>query len=159
MNLTNDEAEFLSNLQKMMRGQTLRVPSRGEKERYPASDLENLREFIFAMQVARSKNENRRNASYLLLYENTPLLRLDTDGQGLHTNADGTTIPPHTPHIHIYDEHERDHNAYLLPDAFNDPLDFFQTLRDFLTYAKVIDVDKLRIPRQGGLDFNEDIHR
>ena len=122
MNLTNDEAEFLSNLQKMMREQTLRVPSRGEKERYPASDLENLREFIFAMQVARSKNEDR-------------------------------------PHIHIYYEHERDHNAYLLPDAFIDPLDFFQTLRDFLTYAKVTDVDKLRIPRQGGLDFNEDIHR
>lgn len=159
MNLTNDEAECLKTLQKMMHDQTLRVPARGERERYPASDLERLRDFTFLMQVARSKNEARKNASYLLLYENIPLLRLDTDGQGLHTNADGTTIPPHTPHIHIYDENEKDHNAYLLPSDFSDPLDFFQTLHDFLIYAKVIDVDKLRIQGQGGLDFNEDIHR
>lgn len=55
MNLTYDEAEFLRNLQKMMHDQTLRVPARGERERYPASDLERLRDFTFLMQVARSR--------------------------------------------------------------------------------------------------------
>ena len=159
MDLTTDEAQFLIGLQKRMHHQTLRIPARGEKESYPASDLENLRDFIFRMRIAGGEHGNHHNASYLLLYENTPLLRVDTAGQGLHTNANGTIIPPHTPHIHIYDEQERDHNAYPLPPIFSNSLDFLQTLCDFLTYAAVIDVDKLHLTEQGGLTFNENTHR
>ena len=160
MDLSNDEAQFLIDLQKRMQSQIMKIPAPGENGDYPASDMENLQDFIFRMRIARGNHANRHKASYLLFYaKSLPLLRLDTDGQGLHTNADGTTIPPHTPHIHIYDEQEKDHNAYPLPSAFTDPLDFFQTLRDFLSYAKVIDIDKLRIVAQGGLEFHEDVHR
>ena len=160
MNLTNDEARFLIDLQKRMHDRILKIPAAGETERYPASDLEGLQDFVFRMRMARGNHSNRHKATYLLFYDkNTQLLRLDTDGTGLHTNADGTTIPPHTPHIHIYDEQEKDHNAYPLPPAFSNPFDFFQTVHDFLIYAKVIDTNKLQIVDQGGLTFNENIHR
>ena len=157
MNLNNDEAQFLINLQKQMMDTILKFPPPGKFANYQATDLENTRKFIFRTRPAQGNHPGRRKITYNLFYDGLQLLRLDTYGTGAHTNKDGTIIPAHTPHIHIYDEKEDDHNAYLLPSSFTSPEDFLQTLLDFLDYTNVIDVNNIQIVEQGGLIPN-DIH-
>lgn len=157
MNLNNDEAQFLISLQKQMLDTILKFPMPGKVARYDATDLENTRKFNFRVRPAQGNHPSRSKITYNLFYEGFQLLRLDTYGTGAHINRDGTVIPAHTPHIHVYDEKEDDHNAYLLPSSFSNPKDFFQTLLDFLDYAKVINSSNIQIVEQGGLIIN-DIH-
>ena len=156
MNLSNDEAQLLINICKKLKDKVINIPSPGDTRKYQSTDLEEIREFIYRMRQAKGNTSQRHKATYNLFYNGIQLLRLDTDGNGLHTNIDGSTIPPHTPHIHIYDEIELDHNAYLLPKNFTNPADIFQTLLDFFSYSNIIDIEQLEIKEQKGLVFHDD---
>lgn len=54
MQLTNDDARFLVNLQKRMEESILIFPSDGEVEKYTSYDLDHVREFIFRVRPART---------------------------------------------------------------------------------------------------------
>lgn len=154
MKLTNDDADFLIKLQKKLLHHMVRIPSAGEYQSYPMKDLENIRDFTARMRLANGNRSDRKKATYILFYEkNIQLLRLDTYGTGVHLNSDGTIIPAHTPHIHIYDEIEGDHNAYPLPQSFANPSELLETLIDFFDYVNVVDVDKIQVIEEGVLDF------
>lgn len=161
MNLTNDEAQLLIALQKRMKQIELCIRPPGKVGMYPATDLEGARTFLFRMRVANGNHVGRHKTSYNLFYDGYQLLRLDTYGNGMHTNGDGSTIPACTPHIHIYDENElpQDHHAYPLPTSFTDPEDDIKTLLQFLEYANVVDVENLTVVQQGVMGDVNDIHR
>lgn len=152
MKLTTDDARLLIDLQKRLTSAVLSLPEAGNIRLYPLKSLDNIHDFVARMRMAKGNRSGRQKASYILFYEkNIQLLRLDTYGTGAHFNADGTIIPAHTPHIHIYDEIQGDHNAYALDERFTDPSDLLQTLIDFLAYANVVDLNKVQIIEQGGL--------
>lgn len=154
MSFTNDDAQFLVDLKKKLVSSTLRIPAAGEVKIYSATDLIEVREFIFRMRMANGNNIVRHKATYNLFYEGYQILRLDTYGTGVHTNPDGTIIPAHTPYIHIYDESYGDRCAFYIKNSdFSNPVNLIQTLLDFLAYANVVDVEKLMIMEQGGLEF------
>lgn len=159
MNLTNDDAQLLIDLKKKMVDNRLAIPLAGETKKYHANELLGIREFVFRMRMANGNNDKRHKATYNLFYEGQQLLRLDTYGTGPHINPDGTVIPAHTPHIHIYDEVYDDHCAYSIDSLkFSNLVDLLPTLVDFLEYAHVIDVNKLEVFEQGGLKFGDVIH-
>lgn len=151
MNISTDEGQLLINLEKAITDRAIKIPFGGQTSAYAATDTEGIKQFIYRMRQADGNTSIRRKATYILWYNKVQLLRLDTDGNGLHTNTDGSTIAPHTPHIHIYDEIELDHNAYPLPKAFTNPADIFQTLLDFFTYSHVVNINELEIQEQKGL--------
>ncbi len=159
MQLTNNDAQFLIDLQKRLDEIRLKVPDAGKVEKYIAHDSDDAREFVFRFRIANGNRDNRHKATYNLFYKEFQLLRLDTDANGSHFNTDGTIIPPHTPHIHVYDEFEGDNNAYVLSANFSDPTSFIQTLLDFFTYSNIENVAELQIIEQRRLDFDENIHR
>lgn len=160
MNLTTDEAQFLIKLQKHMMESIIKLPEAGEKENYPIKDMENLRDFTARVWLSRGTRAGRQNTSYSLFYEkNITLLRLDTDGNGTHVNADGSKMPAGTPHIHLYKEETKDHDAIPIPDSFQNIGDMFHCLLDFLCYANVIDVDKIQVLQQEALPYERtDVH-
>ena len=63
---------------------------------------------------------------------------------------DGTVIESYTPHIHIHNG-INDKTAYPLPDDFSNTNDIVQTLRDFLSYSNVINVNEIELYEQGVL--------
>ena len=151
MHLSNDEAQFLIHLQKRLKQIQVAIPEPSKYNEYGLTDLDSIRNFVAYMWRA---EKNPSKSTYILFYEKRfLLLRLDTYGSGVHTNPDGSTIPPHTPHIHIYDENHGDHQAYLLPELFSDPQNAVQTLLDFFEYTHVVDVDKIQIVEQGSLQY------
>lgn len=95
---------------------------------------------------------NPNKATYTLRYnDNIMLIRVDIGYGGMHTNPDGTTLEPNTPHIHIYNEKYGDKIAHPLPKEFSHTGDIVQTLIDFLKYSHIINVNQIKICVQGGL--------
>ena len=160
MNLTNDEAQFLIALAKRTAEIELCIQPPGKVATFPATDSDGVRQFLSRMRVANGNHPGRHKTTYNLFYSGYQLLRLDTYGNGIHINDDGTIIPARTPHIHIYDanEHDHDHHAFLLPDLFTNTKDDIRTLLDFLSYASVVDIEKLQVVQQGVMKDGHDIH-
>lgn len=147
--MTNEEAKILIEIAKRVRDRVIRLPNNGETCYYRADDLAKIRKFT--LQVYRGHKNSRKNYFSLLYRKNIMLLRVDTDGPGKHYNSDGSVIPAHTPHVHIFDEKNQCHDAILLPDSFRDPRDALKTMQDFLEYIHVINFVDIRIIQQEGL--------
>lgn len=95
-----------------------------------------------------------RKASYRLIYAgNIILIRVDLGDRSPHINPDGEIIPAMTPHIHIFREGFEDRTAYPLPSEFKDSNDLIQSLKDFLSYAKVMNVSEVEIRAQEVLPY------
>lgn len=149
--MTNEEAELLVSIAKRLQNYMLAFPEPGTKEYYKANDLAKIRKFT--VQAYRGKR-SPSNCSFVLLYrKRTMLLRVDTDGAGMHYNTDGTIIPPHTPHMHIFDEAANCHNAVALPDSFRNPEDGARTLLDFLRHISIVDMERVQIVQQEGFQL------
>ena len=75
------------------------------------------------------------------------LLRIDVGGPN-HTNPDGTIVP--CPHIHVqpHDTGMWDAWAYSIPVVFCNVQDRIDTLRQFLEYCNVNNVDSIDISEQ-----------
>lgn len=152
MKLSQQEADILLQIEKLLlEPAKVSVPLQGVTTSHKLTDTGKKENFNMLLRHGK-KNPNK--ISYQLMYHgNIILLRLDTEA-GAHYNPDGTFIPAHTPHLHIYTEEYDDHMAYLLPDGFTDVSDLVNLLREFLVYSKVINVDEVNITIQGGL-FDE----
>ena len=69
-----------------------------------------------------------------------------------HINLDdGKIFERDIPHLHIYDELNKDKKAYSLPPEFSNTNDIIQTLKDFLSFSNVINVNEIKIIHQGGV--------
>lgn len=147
--MTNTDAQLLIEVAKRLRSLQLPFPAPGGKEYYKADDLAKIRKFT--IQAFKGKR-GCSNHSFTLLYrKSTMLLRVDTDGVGAHYNTDGTTIPPHTPHVHIFNEKTNGHDALRLPESFRNPQDGMETLRNFFEHINIVDLENVQIVQQGGL--------
>ena len=149
--MTNKDAQLLIDVAKRLRRHMISFPSVGQKNYYKADDLAKTRKFT--IQAFRGSRRPSHYSFTLLYRKHTMLLRIDTDGPGMHYNSDGTIIPPHTPHIHIFDETTNGHDALPLPDCFQDPQDGMKTLYDFFKHINIVDVDDIQIVQQGGLSL------
>ena len=147
--MTEKDAKLLVEIEKRLRSMQLIFPAPGENRYYRADDLTRIKHFT--IQAFKGKRGGSKNYFTLLYRKSTPLLRVDTDGPGVHYNSDGTIIPPHTPHIHIFDDKTRGHDALRLPDSFSSPQDGLKTFMDFLRYINIMDLDSVQIIQQGGL--------
>lgn len=146
--MTNVEAKYLIEIEKRLRKSLLQFPEAGTSAYYKADDLTKIKNFTIQVYAGAKR---RTKCSYTLLYRKTMLLRLDTDGSGAHYNNDGSIIPPHTPHVHLYDELSNGHNAIRIPEIFSNIDDIYSTLRDFFAYINIINLSNVKIIEQGGL--------
>lgn len=153
--MTNDEASILVEIAKRLRKNCILLPDPGKKEYYRADNLAKTKPFL--IQAFRGNGRKTKYSISLLYRKRTLLLRVDTDGPGRHRNSDGSIIPPHTPHIHIYNDdiplENKCHDAISLPDAFRCPEDGIILLKDFLAYIHVQGWDGVQIIQQGGVDY------
>lgn len=152
--LTQQESELLIALEKLLSSpKKVNLPPQGEKNYHKVTNLK--KDINFDLTLSRGKR-NPKKASYQLMYKNNIiLLRVDTEG-GMHYNHDGTVIPAHTPHIHIYQEGHESHQAYRLPKSFSNQNDICVILLDFLSYSNIINVNEVKICIQGGLFHGSD---
>lgn len=150
--LSQSESELLRAIEKQFQEKTAQIPSRGQKRSYPIESHTNDEKFT--LTIARG-NKNPLKCNYnMLVKSSTVLLRVDTH-QTIHINPDGAEIP--APHLHIYQEGYGDSFAYPLPESFRDSSNLVETLRNFLSYSNVINVDSIQIDMLGGL-FDDQTH-
>lgn len=147
--MTNEEAKILIDVAKRIRDRVILLPEKGETGYYRADDLAKIRKFT--LQVYRGRRNSKKNYFSLFYRKNIMLLRVDTDGPGKHYNSDGSIIPAHTPHIHLFDEKNQCHDAILLPDSFRNPDDALKMMQDFLAYIHVVHLVDIQIIQQEGL--------
>ena len=152
MNLSREEAKALIAIEKYLTNHSIIIPSQGAENKYDIYDKTGDQNYYAAMFRGRI---NPLKSYYKLIYRgNIRLIRVDIGDGGTHINPDGTIFPPGTPHIHLYDEVYHDSIAYPLPKIFNNTDDLPETLRTFLSYSNVLNVNEIDIIQQGGL-FDE----
>lgn len=152
MNLSQEEANALIAIEKYLKNHSIVIPSQGAENKYDIYDSAGDQNYYAAMFRGRI---NPLKSYYKLIYRgNIRLIRVDIGYSGTHTNPDGTVFPAGVPHIHLFDEVHHDKIAYPLPEIFNNTDDLAETLRTFLSYSNVLNVDEIEIIQQGGL-FDE----
>lgn len=148
--LSQAEADTLRTLEKYLTDpNNVRLPSLRGKENYPVNyQRNNKRADDMAVSSFRG-GKNPKKVSYKLLYDgNIILVRVDTQDSTPHSNPDHTTIDRLQPHIHIYREGFGDKYAFPLPEYFRDSDDIGTLLKDFLSYSKILNVDKINLTEQ-----------
>lgn len=151
--LTNEEAATLRAIEKYLTSPAeVCIPAPG---RTAMHGVEYTRDERLHKDMTVSLYHGRtdvKKMSYRLLYRGTiKLVRVDLGDKSMHRNPDGSVLLPGTPHIHLYDEEQEDHVAHPLPSEFASTDDLLQTLKDFLSYSHIINVDEIGLTPEGVL--------
>jgi len=111
----------------------------------------------FDVVVNRVARINPSKYTLLLNYPEEGLLRVDVNGPN-HVNPDGAKVPcPHV-HMRMKDTGKWDDWAFDLPAVFGNTEDCAATVRDFLQYCQVNNIDELTICEQGEIKENVSDH-
>ena len=149
--LTDNEARFLQELEKLVMERQVNIPCNERKECLNLSSRENINDNIMRIYIKRGKR-NIHKCSFTVIYNKSIVLwRLDIEPGRIHQNPDGEDVP--NPHLHVYREGYDDKYAIPLPDSFTDVNNLSKTLYDLLAYSNVINRDDVEIYDQGVL-FN-----
>ena len=137
--LTQAEADALRNMEKFYVGKEhFSFPDLGGKIAVPLFSRDNKEEFILDVLrshiVLKHTLQNRARKTVVLV-------RLDIGGAP-HRNPDGEEMP--CPHIHLYREGFGDKWAYVLPDAFSQPLDIWRALSEFMRFCHIVKEPNIR---------------
>ena len=134
MEITQNEADALLTIPKRLQGGgVVRIPNPGQRDRIDVESLDGREQFYLDMSRSRIKLAKRTHQTRA--HRTVILARLCLDG-GTHRNPDGSSVGPN--HLHIYRERYADKWAYDVPtDAFSDPADLWQTLKDFLEFCSI----------------------
>jgi len=99
--LSQQEADLLIAIEKVLTNpKKLKLPQSGRKDVHELLSVDGREEYKFSAYRGSAKAPNK--ISYSILYQHSiTLLKVD-NSHGLHINPDDTTIPPFTPHIHLY---------------------------------------------------------
>lgn len=149
--LTDNEAKFLIELEKVAMEKLVNIPCGKNKEHIDLASAEERMDNIMRVFIRRGKI-NANKCSFNVVYNKSiTLIRLDIEAGRVHTNPDGKDVPSN--HLHIYREGYDDRFAFPLPECFTDPENLAKTLYDLLGYSNVINRDDVQIYDQGVL-FN-----
>lgn len=123
------------------------LPERGTQNKIPLQSVRSSREH-FQVIVNRAGKINKEKYTLLLHHPSEGLLRIDVSGRP-HTNP-GSEKPIPCPHIHmrVKDEGPWDQWAFELPAVFGNTDDCITTLRDFLQYCQVNNIQEIKIYEQ-----------
>lgn len=149
--LTNAEAKFLIELEKIATDRRIDIPVDSKKEHLNLARAEEPNDNIMRIYIKRGKR-NINKCSFNVVYNKSIiLLRLDIEPGRIHQNPDGQDVT--NPHLHIYREGYDDRYAIPAPESFVDMGNLAQALYDLLGYSNVINRDEVEIFDQGVL-FN-----
>ena len=156
MHLTQETAETLIQIEKILLYPiNIHIPqSNHQNEIYPLGYTDENKIFntkILSATMFRG-SKNPKKVSYKILYKDQiRLIRLDLFGTRHINFDDGKIFERDIPQLHIYDELNKDKKAYSLPPEFSNTNDIIQTLKDFLSFSNVINVNEIKIVHQGGV--------
>ena len=149
--LTDAEAKFLIELEKIATDRRIDIPDDSKKEHLNLASAEEQNDNIMRIYIKRGRR-NINKCSFNVVYNKSIiLLRLDIEPGRIHQNPDGRDVP--NPHLHIYREGYDDRYAIPAPECFVDTSNLAQALYDLLGYSNVINRDEVEIYDQGVL-FN-----
>ncbi|MAT16276.1 MAG: hypothetical protein CMJ46_13515 [Planctomyces sp.] len=139
--LKQEEVEKLLSMPKKLTAVTsIQFPILDEYIELDANSVDESERFIF--DVSRKGRFKLLKCTYQERYLKTEaLLRLDVDGPP-HTNPDGQRIE--CPHLHIYREDFGDRWAIPAPPNLVIANDLVRTLKNFLSYAKVVEIPRIQ---------------
>lgn len=146
--MTCEEAQGLIQvLKKIMGTDAFSIPKQGSKA---AIDLVSVFSNSDKFKVDFNRSSMIRKDKYTLLLrygKDQGLLRVDIGGAN-HTNPDGTIVP--CPHIHkqTQDTGMWDAWAYSLPVVFGNVQDRIDTIKQFLEYCNVNNIESITIAEQ-----------
>lgn len=148
--LTDSEARFLLEIEKIVTENSIDIPIDGDKCGLNLERHDNNDNVLIIHIVSSSKNKEKY--TFNVVYNKCiTILRIDIGGSLVHINPDGTEIP--VPHMHIYRDGFDDTFAIPLPDSFSDVDNIAKVLYDLFAYSNVINRDNVEIKCQGVL-FN-----
>ncbi len=145
--MTKDKAqELIQVLKLLLKTGVYEIPKIGTTDRLPLRSLQSARD-RFDVYINRKGKIDPKKYTLLLHFCEEDLLRIDVHGTN-HHNPDGTIVP--CPHIHMRtrDTGHWDSYAYDLPAVFGDAEDCATTLRDFLQYCNVNNINEITIYEQ-----------
>lgn len=149
--LTDSEAKFLKELEKIVIEHSVEIPRDGNKECLNLARNGDINDNIMRIHITTSKR-NKEKCSFNVVYNKSiTIFRIDIGGSRIHINPDGEDIP--TPHMHIYRDGFDAKFAIPLPSCFTDSNNFGRVLYDLLGYSNVVNRDSVEITYQGVL-FN-----
>jgi len=117
---------------------TILLPEFGNALQLALDSVDEQLHFKFAIDVNRKASKKKNKCSYQLRIEKHILLRLDINCGRMHTNPPafgGETIAGD--HLHIFKEGYGVKVAYPVPTDFQSLQNLATTLRDFMIYSNV----------------------
>lgn len=151
--MTKESAQELIQIMKeIIETGVYKLPAIGTQNKIPLQSVLSKRDKfdVIVNRIARIKPSKY---TLVLHYPEEGLLRIDVDGPD-HINPDGTRIPcPHL-HMRIKDTGQWDNWAMDLPAVFGNTEDCAITVRDFLQYCQVNNIQELTICEQGEIQEN-----
>ncbi len=145
--MTKESAqELIHMIKEIVETGIYKLPQIGSQNRIPLQSVLSKRD-KFDVIVNRVARINPLKYTLVLNYPEEGLLRIDVNGPD-HVNPDGSKIP--CPHIHLRmkDTGKWDEWAIDLPAIFGNTENIAVTVRDFLQYCQVNNIQELTICEQ-----------